>query len=159
MYYDRAGNNFEKQKEDYAGKIKDAIEKDGSGNRTGWIVNLKSRKQAVIRQDAEYDFMQEIMGGTNKNLPILLVDAVNCKEMVSSVEKAKAEIKYRGNSKVVFKVKKYRKAGTEKTTDVIHQFLRRFQILTDAPRLDSFSTRQADAAGRLVCGSMDREQA
>ncbi|MCS2862901.1 hypothetical protein NXW13_00840 [Bacteroides thetaiotaomicron] len=30
MYYDRAGNNFEKQKEDYAGKIKDAIEKDGS---------------------------------------------------------------------------------------------------------------------------------
>ena len=38
-YYDRAGNNFEKQKEDYAGKIKDAIEKDGSGNRTGWIVN------------------------------------------------------------------------------------------------------------------------
>lgn len=84
LYYDRAGNNFEKQKEDYAGKIKDAIEKDGSGNRTGWIVNLKSRKQAVIRQDAEYDFMQELMGGTNKNLPILLVDALNCKEMVSS---------------------------------------------------------------------------
>ena len=52
-----------------------------------------------------------------------------------------------------------RKAGTEKTTDVIHQFLRRFQILTDAPRLDSFGTRQADTAGRLVCGSMDREQA
>ena len=92
LYYDRAGNNFEKQKEDYAGKIKDAIEKDGSGNRTGWIVNLKSRKQAVIRQDAEYDFMQELMGGTNKNLPILLVDAMNCKEMVSSVEKAKADI-------------------------------------------------------------------
>ena len=53
--------------------------------------------------------MQEIMGGTNENLPILLVDAVNCKEMVSSVEKAKAEIKYRGNSKVVFKVKKSEK--------------------------------------------------
>ena len=52
-----------------------------------------------------------------------------------------------------------RKAGTEKTTDVIHQFLRRFQILTDAPRLDSFSTRQTDAAGRFVCGPMDREQA
>lgn len=102
--------------------------------------------------------MQEIMGGTNKNLPILLVDAVNCKEMVSSVEKAKAEIKYRGNSKVVFKVKKS-ESWHQKTTDVIHQFLRRFQILTDAPRLDSFSTRQADAAGRLVCGSMDREQA
>lgn len=133
LYYDRAGNNFEKQKEDYAGKIKDAIEKDGSGNRTGWIVNLKSRKQAVIRQDTEYDFMQEIMGGTNKNLPILLVDAMNCKEMVSSVEKAKAEIKYRGNSKVVFKVKKSEKLAPKKLPMLSTNFSDAFKYLLMRP--------------------------
>ena len=118
---------------DYAGKIKDAIEKDGSGNRTGWIVNLKSRKQAVIRQDAEYDFMQEIMGGTNNNLPILLVDAVNCKEMVSSVEKAKAEIKYRGNSKVVFKVKKSEKLAPKKLPMLSTNFSDAFKYLLMRP--------------------------
>lgn len=106
LYYDRAGNNFEKQKEDYATKIKDAIEKDAAGRRTGWIVNLKSKKQATIKQEAEYDFMQELMSGKNKQLPHLLVDAVNCREMVASVELARAEVQYRNNQKVVHKVKK-----------------------------------------------------
>ena len=96
-------------------------------------INLKSRKQAVIRQDAEYDFMQEIMGGTNKNLPILLVDAVNCKEMVSSVEKAKAEIKYRGNSKVVFKVKKSEKLAPKKLPMLSTNFSDAFKYLLMRP--------------------------
>lgn len=109
LYYDRAANNFEAQNEDYARKIKDAIEIDGDGNRTGWIVNLMSRKQANIGQAEEYDFMQELMNGSNKALPILLIDAVNCKEMVSSVEKAPAGIKYKGKQKIVFKVKKSEK--------------------------------------------------
>lgn len=129
LYYDRAGNNFEKQKEDYASKIKDAIEKDANGKRTGWIVNLKSRKQAVIRQEAEYDFMQEFMDGSNENLPILLADAVNCKEMVSSIEKAKAEIKYRGNSKVVLKVKKSEKLEPKKLPMLSTNFSDAFKYL------------------------------
>jgi hypothetical protein len=48
LYYDRAGNNFERQGEDYARKIKDAIEKDADGRRTGWTVILMSRRQSII---------------------------------------------------------------------------------------------------------------
>lgn len=85
LYYDRSGNNFQKQGEDYAGKIKEAIEKDAAGRRTGWTVVLKSRKQATIKQNAEYDFMHELMRGENERLPLLLVDVLNCPEMVCSI--------------------------------------------------------------------------
>ena len=77
--------------------------------------------------------MQVIMGGTNKNLPILLVDAMNCKEMVSSVEKAKAEIKYRGNSKVVFKVKKSEKLAPKKLPMLSTNFSDAFKYLLMRP--------------------------
>lgn len=109
LYYDRAGNNYERQKEDYAGKLKDAIEKDDNGNRTGWIVNLKSRRQSNIRQEEEYGFMQELMSEKNPQLPILKIDTVNCRETVSSVEKAPAGIKYKGQQKIVYKIKKSEK--------------------------------------------------
>lgn len=105
LYYDRAGNNFERQNEDYAGKIKDAIEKDENGKRTGWVVTLKSRKQSNIGQAEEYDFMQEIMKENNPLLPILRIDALNCREAISSIEKAPAGIKYKGQQKIVYKVK------------------------------------------------------
>ena len=114
IYYDRAGNNFERQKEDYASKLKDAIEIDGDGMRTGWIVNLKSRKQAIIRQDEEYDFMQELMSEGNDMLPILLIDSLNCKEVISSIEIAPAGIKYKGQQKVIYKIKKSEKLDPKK---------------------------------------------
>lgn len=69
LYYDRAGNNFERQGEDYARKIKDAIEKDADGRRTGWTVILMSRRQSIIPQSEEYGFMQELMKGENGQLP------------------------------------------------------------------------------------------
>lgn len=114
LYYDRAGNNFERQKEDSAGKIKDAIERNGDGLRTGWIVNLMSRKQRTIYQHEEYDFMHELMGGTNKYLPTLQIDARNCPEMISSIELARAEVKYKGHTKVVTKVKRTEKLAPKK---------------------------------------------
>ena len=114
LYYDRAGNNFARQGEDYARKIKEAIEKEADGTRTGWTVNLKSRRQSNIPQAEEYGFMQELMKGDNKRLPHLLVDAINCKEMVSSIEKAPAGIRYSGTEKVVFKVKKSEKLAPKK---------------------------------------------
>ena len=114
LYYDRAGNNFERQGEDYARKIKDAIEKDADGQRTGWTVILMSRRQSIIPQSEEYGFMQELMKGENGQLPRLLVDAVNCREMVSSVEKAPAGIRYKGETKVVFKIKKSEKLAPKK---------------------------------------------
>lgn len=113
LYYDRAGNNFERQKEDYARKIKEAIEKDADGMRTGWEVILMSRKQSNIPQEEEYGFMQELMGDKGK-LPKLLVDEINCKELISSIEKAPAGIRYKGESKVIFKVKKSEKLAPKK---------------------------------------------
>lgn len=114
LYYDRAGNNYQRQGEDHAGKIKDAIEIDAAGHRTGWVVNLMSRHQAIIKQAAEYSFMQELMGGDNQALPTLMVDALNCREMVSSIEGAKAEVKYRANVKIVAKVKRSEKLEPKK---------------------------------------------
>lgn len=129
LYYDRAGNNFEKQGEDYASKIKDAIEKDASGRRTGWTVNLKSRKQSTIRQNAEFDFMHEFMRGENKKLPALLVDALNCPEMISSIEGARAEVKYRGSVKLVAKVKKTEKLEAKKLPRLSTNFSDAFKYL------------------------------
>lgn len=65
-------------------------------------------------QSEEYGFMQELMKGENGQLPRLLVDAVNCREMVSSVEKAPAGIRYKGETKVVFKIKKSEKLAPKK---------------------------------------------
>lgn len=129
LYYDRAGNNYQKQGEDYAGKIRDAIEKDASGVRTGWTVNLMSRKQATIKQQAEFAFMHDLMSGNNSLLPVLLVDALNCPEMISSIELARAEVKYRGNEKVVAKVKKSEKLEPKKLPRLSTNFSDAFKYL------------------------------
>lgn len=129
LYYDRAGNNYQRQGEDYAGKIKDAIEKDASGVRTGWTVNLMSRKQATIKQHAEFAFMHDLMSGNNSLLPVLMVDALNCPEMISSIELARAEVKYRGNEKVVAKVKKSEKLEPKKLPRLSTNFSDAFKYL------------------------------
>lgn len=129
LYYDRAGNNYQRQNEDQAGKIKAAIEKDGQGRRTGWTVILMSRKQGIIRQEAEFNFMHELMGGKNKRLPLLMVDVLNCSEMISSIELAKAEVKYRGDVKIVAKVKKSEKLPPKKLPRLSTNFSDAFKYL------------------------------
>ena len=61
MFYDRAGNQYEKVKQDLAGKLKQAIEKDRNGKRTGWTVTLESRNQGTIYTWDEYDFTDGII--------------------------------------------------------------------------------------------------
>lgn len=129
LYYDRSGNNYQRQNEDRAGMIKAAIEKDADGRRTGWSVVLMSRKQGTIRQEAEFNFMQEFMSGKNKRLPLLLVDALNCAEMISSIELAKAEVKYRGDVKIVTKVKKSEKLEPKKLPRLSTNFSDAFKYL------------------------------
>lgn len=114
LFYDRAGNNGQRQGIDYARQIKDAIEYDENGRRTGWTVNLMSRGQAIIEQDAEYHFMYSLMSASNKALPLLKVDAVNCPELVSSVEGTKTIIKYKKDRKVVLKDKRSEKLDIKK---------------------------------------------
>lgn len=114
LFYDRAGNTYRRQRQDQARQIKDAIEKDADGMRTGWTVNLKSRGQSTLLQNDEYNFMQLLLGGKHKRLPQVMVDVLNASELVSSIELARAEVKYRGSVKLVKKVKKSEKLPVAK---------------------------------------------
>lgn len=114
LYYDRSGNSYQRQRKDFASDMKHEVEYDAAGRPTGWTVNLKSRKQKRLDQNEEYDFMIKLLGGKVRGLPKLLVDAVNCPELVCSVEGAKAEIKHKGDRKVVLKVKKSEKLPIKK---------------------------------------------
>ena len=86
MFYDRAGNQYEKVKQDLAGKLKQAIEKDRNGKRTGWTVTLESRNQGTIYTWDEYDFMMELFSGKNPNLPNVLIDMYHAKPLKCSLE-------------------------------------------------------------------------
>jgi hypothetical protein len=88
LYYDRAANNFQRVKEDAASKFKQAIVKDRFGKDTGWDVQLMSLGQGNILHTEEYDLMNVIMEGTDRRLPVLLIDQFNCKELKSSLELA-----------------------------------------------------------------------
>lgn len=162
LFYDRSGNNLQRQGVDYAKQIKEAIEKDGDERRTGWTVNLKSRKQANLPQNAEYNFMHELMRGDNKKLPLLLVDVLNCSEMISSIEGAKAEVKYRGSVKVVAKVKKSEKLEAKKLPRLSTNFSDAFKYLMmrrrwlTATRAAADSNTGADAmAAQWVADKFD----
>lgn len=114
LWYDRSGNNYQSQGEDFSGKIKEFIEKDAEGKRTGWSVELLSRNQGIIRMQDEYDFMHTLMKGDTPSLPRLLVDTINCAELVSSLELARSGVKYKGETKIIYKVKKSEKLEVKK---------------------------------------------
>lgn len=92
MYYDRAGNNYSEAKADLATTLKKAIEMDGAGRSTGWHITLMSVGQSTIAQNEEYIFMQTALGGYEKRLPGVLIDACNCKLLKLSLEGAKTRI-------------------------------------------------------------------
>lgn len=131
LYYDRAGNNLERMKEDDARKIKEMIEKDVEGKRTGWQVNLMSRGQASIPQEAEYEFMMQVLGETNPSLPRLRIDSLNCKQVKASLENAPTKVKYAKGKKIISKEKKSEKLPPE--------------------RLPMESTNPSDAVKYLLC--------
>jgi len=156
FYYDRAGNNYAKQKKDQASEFKDAVEKDADGHRTGWIVNLKSRKQGIIRQNAEYTFMITLLGGTCPALPALQVDALNCREMISSIELAKAEVTYQGDSKIVRKVKKTEKLDLKKLPMLSTNFSDAFKYLLMRKDWLSVAHRTVSTSGSSSSGAVDQ---
>lgn len=101
MYYDRAGNQYERVKQDLAGKLKQAIEKDKDGKSTGWLVNLESRNQGTIYTWDEYDFMSELLSGHNPNLPNVLIDMFHAKPLKCSLEITPTKIvEYKGKKRV-----------------------------------------------------------
>ena len=92
LYYDRSANQYSKAKRDFATKLKKSIESQPDANgklkRTGWTVLLMSVGQSNITHEQEFDLMNEIMTGRNRNLPKLLIDAHECRELKSAMELA-----------------------------------------------------------------------
>lgn len=93
LYYDRAANNFKKQKVDLASTFKKHMEFEDDGKtKTGWKVNLMSLNQGNIGQAEEYYFMQELFAATNPKLPKVSFDMYQCKPLKAGLELARTKI-------------------------------------------------------------------
>lgn len=99
LYYDRSANQYNKAKQDFANKLKAAIEKDKDNRATGWNVVMMSVGQSNITHAEEFDLMNELMSGRNPHLPDLMIDAHECRELKSSLELAPVIKDSRGNVK------------------------------------------------------------
>ena len=87
LYFDRAMNNYQRQGNDMARRIKQAIEVDADGQRTGWRVQLMSRGQGDIYSHTEYNFFSALFSGQlNRRLFRLRIDAHNCQNLKMEME-------------------------------------------------------------------------
>jgi hypothetical protein len=128
LYYDRAANQYSRSKQDFASKLKHAIENDQDNKRTGWNVLLMSIGQANITHSEEFDLMNELMSERNPKLPRLRIDAHECRPLKSSLELAPVIKDSKGNVK---KDKRSEKLATH--------------------RLPTESTNYSDAFKYLIC--------
>ena len=87
LYFDRAMNNYQRQGNDMARRIKQAIEVDADGQRTGWRVQLMSRGQGDIYSHTEYNFFSALFSGQlSRRLFRLRIDAHNCQNLKMEME-------------------------------------------------------------------------
>lgn len=92
MYYDRAGNQYEKVKKDWAGELAKCIEEYDDGTGRKWTVKLMNRNQATILHEEEYNLMRNIFGENNPKLPRVKICKFGCRELKSSMGMAKTKI-------------------------------------------------------------------
>ena len=102
LWYDRAGNQYQMIKRDFANEIKDHIE-NYEGTKTGWTVVLNSKNQANILQEEEYLFTKKLMGNYYPKLPELMIDALQCPNLKSSLELAKTKVTKNAKGQTVIK--------------------------------------------------------
>lgn len=93
LYYDRSGNQYERVGRDWALEIKRYLEYDREGNKTGWKVNLMSRNQGNIEQQTEFLLAKGMMSNSYEELPDLLIDRYQCRQLISSMNVAKQIVK------------------------------------------------------------------
>lgn len=86
LYHDRATNQYRKQKQDIATKLKNAIEKDKQGHSTGWVVELMSIGQGNISHQQDYEMVNLMLDETQRRLPQLQIDFNECKHLKASIE-------------------------------------------------------------------------
>ncbi|MFX1666925.1 hypothetical protein JZ968_01795 [Riemerella anatipestifer] len=132
LYYDRSGNQYQQLGRDWATEIKKFLEYDANGIRTGWVVNLMSRNQGNIEQQTEFMMAKAMMNRTYPELPGILIDRYQCRELVSSMNVAKQIVKpnKRGTNQL-FK---------DKTSEKLE--------LSKRPM---YSTNMSDALKYLIC--------
>lgn len=93
LYYDRAMNNYKKIGTSAIQRIKQAIEVNADGSRSGWRVQLMSLGQGTIYSNTEYQFFSALFAGNLKNkLFILLIDAQNCPNLKAEMENAPIKV-------------------------------------------------------------------
>lgn len=90
MYYDRSGNQYQSVGRDWAQEIANFIIAEG------WTVNLMNRNQATILQSEEYTLANNLFAETYSELPGILIDKFQCKELKSSLELTKTMVKTNG---------------------------------------------------------------
>ena len=93
LYYDRAMNNYKKIGTSAIQRIKQAIEVNADGSRSGWRVQLMSLGQGTIYSNTEYQFFSALFAGNLKTrLFILLIDAQNCPNLKAEMENAPIKV-------------------------------------------------------------------
>lgn len=127
LYHDRATNQYSKVKRDQAHELKNSIEFNRNGKRTGWEVELMNIGQRNIEHEEEYNFMLFLMNEKNKRLPRLWIDEFNCKELKSSLE----------NAEMYFSAGRIKKKKTSEKLSI--------------KRLPMESTNMSDAFKYLMC--------
>lgn len=126
IYYDRSGNQYGKIKRDWISEFEYRLKK------SGWTVELKSKNQATIYQEEEYRFMQKYLSGYEPEIPKVLIDRNNCKELRSSLRLAKTIVKTNDKGQRIIKKNK----NSEKLP---------------AEKLPMYSTNFSDAFKYLFC--------
>lgn len=105
LYYDRAGNQYQNIKRDWAQEFADFIE-EMDGMKTGWKVNLMNRNQATILHEQEYKAVNNMLGEYEPKLPKIRIDQYQCKCLKSSLELSKTKVKIdRKGTKTIHKDK------------------------------------------------------
>lgn len=132
IYYDRSGNQYQNLGRDWATEIKKFIEQDANGSKTGWQVNLMSRNQGIIEQQTEFLLAKAMMNGNYSQLPEILIDKYQCRELISSMLVAKQIVK--PNKRGVNQLFK------DKTSEKLPKH-----------RLPMYSTNMSDALKYLIC--------
>jgi hypothetical protein len=110
LRYDRAANNYRKAGQDFATQLKKAIEWTKDGKPSGWTVILKSIGQGNIAHSLEHRLANAMFKGDNPELPTLMIDGYECKELISSIRLAPTKKKPGTNE--VLKEKKSEKLPT-----------------------------------------------
>lgn len=130
LRHDRSMNQYSKVSADMAKQIKDCIETDADGNRTGWTVELLSQGQGDISSNLEYRMFMDILAETNPKLPVIRIDRTNCPNLKSQMEKTPTKISTGSKTKgQIVKEKKGDKLP-------LHRLAKESTNLTDALKYD-----------------------